>query len=46
VILGGGGTTHPGWRVLLAQTLDLPLCDAPTAWLTPTGAARLAAKVV
>jgi xylulokinase len=46
VILGGGGTTHPGWRALLAETLDLPLGDAPTAWLTPTGAARLAAKVV
>jgi xylulokinase len=45
VILGGGGTTHPGWRALLARTLDLPLGDAPTAWLTPTGAARLAAKV-
>ena len=45
VILGGDGTTHPGWRALLAQTLDLPLCGAPTAWLTPTGAARLAAEV-
>jgi len=45
VILGGGGATHPGWRALLAQALDLPLGDAPTAWLTPTGAARLAAKV-
>jgi xylulokinase len=44
VILGGGGTTHPGWRALLAETLDLPLGDAPAAWLTPTGAARLAAK--
>lgn len=46
VILGGGGTTHPGWRALLAETLALPLSDAPTAWLTPTGAARLAAKAV
>jgi hypothetical protein len=46
VILGGGGTAHPGWRALRARTLDLPLDDAPTAWLTPTGAARLAAKVV
>jgi len=45
VSLGGDGTTHPGWRALLAQTLDLPLCGAPTAWLTPTGAARLAAEV-
>jgi xylulokinase len=44
VILGGGGTTHPGWRALLAEALDLPLGDAPTAWLTPTGAARLAAE--
>ncbi len=45
VIIGGGGTTHPAWRALLAQTLDLPLCDAPATWLTPTGAARLAAQV-
>ena len=46
VILGGGGTTSPAWRALLAQTLDLPLRDAPVSWLTPAGAARLAAKVV
>jgi xylulokinase len=46
VILGGGGAAHPAWRALLAETLDLPLRDAPTTWLTPTGAARLAAKVV
>jgi xylulokinase len=45
VILGGGGTTNPAWRALLAQTLDLPLHDAPASWLTPTGAARLAAEV-
>jgi xylulokinase len=45
VILGGGGAAHPAWRALLAETLDLPLRDAPTTWLTPTGAARLAAKV-
>jgi xylulokinase len=45
VILGGGGTTNPAWRALLAQTLDLPLQDAPASWLTPTGAARLAAEV-
>jgi xylulokinase len=43
VILGGGGTANPAWRALLAQVLDLPLHDAPTTWLTPTGAARLAA---
>jgi xylulokinase len=45
VILGGGGTTNPAWRALLAQTLDLPLHDAPASWLTPMGAARLAVEV-
>ena len=45
VILGGGGTTSPAWRALLAQTLDLPLRDASASWLTPTGAARLAAAL-
>jgi xylulokinase len=45
LILGGGGATHPAWRALLAETLGLPLRDASTTWLTPTGAARLAAKV-
>ena len=45
VILGGGGTTSPAWRALLAQTLDLPLRDASTTWLTSTGAVRLAAEV-
>jgi xylulokinase len=44
VILGGGGTASPAWRALLAQTLDLPLRDASTSWLSPTGAARLAAE--
>jgi xylulokinase len=43
VILGGGGITNPAWRALLAEALDLPLIDAPTTWLTPAGAARLAA---
>jgi xylulokinase len=43
VILAGGGTTHPAWRALLAETLALPLHPAPTTWLTPQGAARLAA---
>ena len=46
VILGGGGTTNPAWRALLAEALDLPLRDAPASWLTPAGAARLAARVV
>jgi len=46
VILGGGGTSSPAWRALLAQALDLPLEDAPTTWLTPAGAARLAAETV
>ena len=44
VVLGGGGTANPAWRALLSQALDLPLRDAPTSWLTPTGAARLAAE--
>jgi xylulokinase len=43
VILGGAG--NPACRALLAQTLDLPLHDAPASWLTPAGAARLAAEV-
>jgi xylulokinase len=43
VILGGGDTASPGWRALLAETLDLPLRDAPATWLSPAGAARLAA---
>jgi len=46
VILGGGGTTSPAWRALLARALDLPLQDAATSWLTPTGAAYLAARLV
>jgi sugar (pentulose or hexulose) kinase len=45
VILGGGGAANPAWRALLAQTLDLTLHDAPASWLTPAGAARLAAEV-
>ena len=45
VILSGGGTTSPAWRTLLAQTLDLPLREAPS-WLTSAGAARLATGVV
>lgn len=43
VILGGGGIASPAWRALLAEALDVPLRDAPTTWLTPAGAARLAA---
>jgi xylulokinase len=43
VILGGGGTANPAWRALLREALDLPLTEASTTWLTPTGAARLAA---
>ncbi len=42
VILAGGGTAHPAWRALLADTLGIPLIPAPTSWLTPLGAARLA----
>jgi xylulokinase len=44
VILSGGGTASPAWRSLLAETLGLPLRDAPATWLTPAGAARLAAE--
>jgi xylulokinase len=44
VILGGGGTSHPAWRALLEETLGLPLAQAPASWLTPAGAARLAAE--
>jgi xylulokinase len=43
VILGGGGIRNPAWRALLEETLNLPLREAATTWLTPTGAARLAA---
>jgi xylulokinase len=43
-IIGGGGTSHPAWRALLEETLDLPLTPAPASWLTPAGAARLAAE--
>jgi xylulokinase len=42
-ILGGAGTTHRAWRTLLEETLALPLTPAPTTWLTPAGAALLAA---
>jgi len=42
-ILGGAGATHRAWRTLLEETLALPLTPAPTAWLTPAGAALLAA---
>jgi xylulokinase len=45
VILGGGGTSHPAWRALLAEVLGLPLTPAPASWLTSAGAARLAAEV-
>jgi xylulokinase len=44
VILGGGGIRNRAWRTLLAETLDLPLRDAATNWLTAAGAARLAAE--
>lgn len=44
VILGGGGARNPAWRALLEETLGLPLREAATTWLTPAGAARLAAE--
>jgi xylulokinase len=48
VLLGGGGSRHPAWRQLLADVLGLPLHPAgtswtATSWLTPAGAAMLAA---
>jgi xylulokinase len=43
VVLGGGGIANPAWHALLAEALELPLRDASTTWLTPAGAARLAA---
>jgi xylulokinase len=43
VIIGGGGSSHPAWRQLLADVLGLPLYPAPTTWLSAVGAARLAA---
>jgi xylulokinase len=45
VLLGGGGSRHPAWRQLLADVLGLPLYPAATSWLTPAGAAMLAAAV-
>ena len=44
VILGGGGAKNHAWRTLLEETLNLPLTEASTTWLTPAGAARLAAE--
>jgi xylulokinase len=44
-IVGGGGATHPAWRQLLADALGMPLHPADTSWLSPAGAARLAAAV-
>jgi sugar (pentulose or hexulose) kinase len=44
VILGGGGVTHPAWRDLLEDVIGLPLTPAPSTWLTPAGAASLAAE--
>jgi xylulokinase len=44
VILGGGGARNPAWRSLLEQTLELPLTEASTTWLTPAGAACIAAE--
>jgi xylulokinase len=43
-VIGGGGTSHPAWRALLEEALALPLTPAPASWLTPAGAARLAAE--
>jgi xylulokinase len=60
VLLGGGGSSHPAWRQLLADVLGLPLYSVATgsaapilsaarwgdaSWLTPGGAAMLAAAV-
>jgi xylulokinase len=43
VLLAGGGGEHPAWRQLLADVLGLPLHPAGDGWLTPRGAAMIAA---
>ncbi len=42
--LAGGGTTHPAWRQLLADTLGIPLYPDGAGWLTARGATMLAAR--
>jgi xylulokinase len=44
VLLGGGGSRHPAWRELLAETLGVPLYPAAMPWLTARGATLLAAR--
>jgi xylulokinase len=45
VTVGGGGATHPAWLARLEDAIGLPLNPAPGTWLSPAGAARLAAGV-
>jgi xylulokinase len=44
-VLAGGGGEHPAWRQLLADVLAVPLYPAGDGWLTPRGAALLAASM-
>jgi xylulokinase len=41
--LAGGGSRDPAWRQLLADALGVPLYPAGDGWLTPRGAAMIAA---
>jgi xylulokinase len=41
--LAGGGSTHPAWRQLLADALDVPLHPGGDGWLTARGATMIAA---
>jgi sugar (pentulose or hexulose) kinase len=40
--LAGGGSRHPAWRQLLADTLAVPLYPVGTGWLTARGATLIA----
>lgn len=46
VLIGGGGSQHPAWRELLAETLGLPLQPVAGSWLSAHGAARLAMTAI
>jgi xylulokinase len=44
--LAGGGSRHPAWRQLLADALGVPLYPGGDGWLTPRGAALIAAAAI